>query len=560
MCTRSHQNAQKRRSSQESYSTSSFLRIESCLAKSSTKANVLLDNLSAPLYFIIISSYFFYAILCRFLVNAALGSTPLSSPLDSPDVLNTLVPLSDIGIASASIGSIKLPSMDSINLKNQHQPHLQHHHHLHHHSAVSQHQVRLNHFQGNESEYSNIDIGLDKIDKDTMIEDLLRNDDDNMISLKPSGSFENLQRLASILAKRCSNRLSQTTRFSNSYSSQTNSPASYRRNLGGGVNNGMGLPGDSVTSLRSLPLARRSLSTTAHSYSGNISNNNSCNHLCSSGSSLNIPALCSTDHQVGSSCKCLTSIPEAAIETGNDSNYELKALLLRQNGTNSSADKLLFIDSNGHCRLTSANSFQMCPDRHGNVGHLEMQSQSRDCNTKLISEESRKLKVSSNCTSKLVEFSLSSVGRSFIDETHDVRQTLTNFSISTPDTPTPNISPTKSVRQLSRDFDTFSNDFVMNCNSTSSQLQSKVTPKTIPLARFGGSWDLLELDLQFHEVNSDPCYNTDVEERIYHGEGFQLHRNYNEDNNDDDDDEDIQIDDPFGVLPTKPTPPDSLDL
>ncbi|XP_037935633.1 uncharacterized protein LOC119669703 [Teleopsis dalmanni] len=56
-----------------------------------------------------------------FLVNAALGSTPLSSPLDSPDVLNTLVPLSDIGVATTSIGSIKLSSMDSINLKNQQQ-------------------------------------------------------------------------------------------------------------------------------------------------------------------------------------------------------------------------------------------------------------------------------------------------------------------------------------------------------------------------------------------------------------------------------------------------------
>ncbi|XP_050331722.1 serine-rich adhesin for platelets-like isoform X2 [Bactrocera neohumeralis] len=56
-----------------------------------------------------------------FLVNAALGSTPLSSPLDSPDVLNTLVPLSDIGIASASIGSIKHSSMDSINAKNSQQ-------------------------------------------------------------------------------------------------------------------------------------------------------------------------------------------------------------------------------------------------------------------------------------------------------------------------------------------------------------------------------------------------------------------------------------------------------
>ncbi|KAH8419892.1 hypothetical protein KR009_003639 [Drosophila setifemur] len=56
-----------------------------------------------------------------FLVNAALGSTPLSSPLDSPDVLNTLVPLSDIGLTSASMGSMKLPSLDSIHLKQQQQ-------------------------------------------------------------------------------------------------------------------------------------------------------------------------------------------------------------------------------------------------------------------------------------------------------------------------------------------------------------------------------------------------------------------------------------------------------
>ncbi|XP_023158453.1 uncharacterized protein LOC101453831 isoform X3 [Ceratitis capitata] len=61
-----------------------------------------------------------------FLVNAALGSTPLSSPLDSPDVLNTLVPLSDIGIASASIGSIKHSSMDSINAKNSQQQQKRH--------------------------------------------------------------------------------------------------------------------------------------------------------------------------------------------------------------------------------------------------------------------------------------------------------------------------------------------------------------------------------------------------------------------------------------------------
>ncbi|XP_055855925.1 serine-rich adhesin for platelets isoform X2 [Episyrphus balteatus] len=54
-----------------------------------------------------------------FLVNAALGSTPLSSPLDSPDVLNTSVPLCEIGMATASVASMKLSSLDSINLKNQ---------------------------------------------------------------------------------------------------------------------------------------------------------------------------------------------------------------------------------------------------------------------------------------------------------------------------------------------------------------------------------------------------------------------------------------------------------
>ncbi|XP_023032683.1 uncharacterized protein LOC6644550 isoform X2 [Drosophila willistoni] len=79
-----------------------------------------------------------------FLVNAALGSTPLSSPLDSPDVLNTLVPLSDIGMTSASMGSIKLPSLDSINLKQQQKQQqrnaVQHHHHHHHHHQQQQQQ------------------------------------------------------------------------------------------------------------------------------------------------------------------------------------------------------------------------------------------------------------------------------------------------------------------------------------------------------------------------------------------------------------------------------------
>ncbi|XP_039233699.1 uncharacterized protein LOC6524407 isoform X11 [Drosophila yakuba] len=72
-----------------------------------------------------------------FLVNAALGSTPLSSPLDSPDVLNTLVPLSDIGLTTASMGSMKLPSLDSIHLKQQQkQQRTNNHGHVHAHAAT----------------------------------------------------------------------------------------------------------------------------------------------------------------------------------------------------------------------------------------------------------------------------------------------------------------------------------------------------------------------------------------------------------------------------------------
>ncbi|XP_055595620.1 uncharacterized protein LOC129746143 isoform X2 [Uranotaenia lowii] len=54
-----------------------------------------------------------------FLVNATFGATPLSSPLDSPDILQTLLPMGDIGTTAASMASVKVPSLDSIHLKNQ---------------------------------------------------------------------------------------------------------------------------------------------------------------------------------------------------------------------------------------------------------------------------------------------------------------------------------------------------------------------------------------------------------------------------------------------------------
>lgn len=542
-------------------------------------------------------------------MNAALGSTPLSSPLDSPDVLNTLVPLSDIGIASASIGSIKLPSMDSINLRNQQQhQHLhhqqqqqqQHHQHhqqqLHHSGAISQqHQVRLKNFRGGGGEEDTDSLADQRVERDSLIQDLLRQYEGGgkrSMALERSESFENLQRLASALAKRCcGNRHSQLTRMANSCSSQTNSPATCRRHFcsggsggsgigggGGGVGSCMGLTGDSITSLRSLPVAHRSLgttiATTLRSYSANTSDNNSCTHLCSSGSSLNLPSniLSSMDsHQLESSCKCLTSIPEASVETANDSNYELKALLLRQQNN---SNQLVLIDA-----LEQSNQ-KITPK---NTNNNKNNNDRKD-----VHLNSRKMKLNAHGgeTKKLLEFSLSSVGRSFIDDDgeecnlliNDLRENFMNFSITTPETPTPNISPTKSIRRpqeqqmVAKDYDTFSNDFVQNTTLNSKQQAERTS--SIPLACFGGSWDLLELDLEFHEVNSDPSFNADVEERIYHGEttqrvlsnnddGEKKHVevvNGNQDNNNEEDIEGILIDDPFGVLPMKPTPPDSLDL
>lgn len=132
----------------------------------------------------------------------------------------------------------------------------------------------------------------------------------------------------------------------------------------------------------------------------------------------------------------------------------------------------------------------------------------------------------------LVDFNLNSVGRSFIDE---IDETLTTISLNTPETPTPNISPSSS----NRFSESFSNDFQQKAPSTPSIVVSpiqEITKLTIPNANFCGSWDLLELDLNFHDVNFDPSFGGDLEECIYFG------------------------DDPLGLLPPFPTAPDAFDL
>ncbi|XP_050092653.1 uncharacterized protein LOC126575807 [Anopheles aquasalis] len=52
-----------------------------------------------------------------FLVNATLGCTPLSSPLDSPDILQSLVP-ADIGATVTSIASGNISSLDNVHQAN----------------------------------------------------------------------------------------------------------------------------------------------------------------------------------------------------------------------------------------------------------------------------------------------------------------------------------------------------------------------------------------------------------------------------------------------------------
>lgn len=146
----------------------------------------------------------------------------------------------------------------------------------------------------------------------------------------------------------------------------------------------------------------------------------------------------------------------------------------------------------------------------------------------------------------LLEFSLSSVGRSFIDETEEVEEAAACESLHTPDTPTPNISPSSSSNRFS---ETFSNDFIRAPSTPSiqvsplSELAHKKFLATVSDERanakgsnYAGSWDLLELDLNFHEVNFDPSFGGDVEEKVFFG------------------------DDPLGILPPKPTLPDSHDL
>lgn len=148
-----------------------------------------------------------------------------------------------------------------------------------------------------------------------------------------------------------------------------------------------------------------------------------------------------------------------------------------------------------------------------------------------------------------LEFSLSSVGRSFFEaEGGEEAYGKSLLALKTPETPSANITPSSSSNRFSdksftdsrtheyyldvpgddeQEFETNKNNLKMMFDVKSKMRQES----------YCGSWDLLEIDLDFHEVNLDPSFGVDVQEYVFMGD-----------------------DDPFGVLPPEPTQPDSLHL
>lgn len=407
----------------------------------------------------------------------------MSSPLDSPDVLNTLVPLSDIGMTSASMGSMKLPSLDSINLKQQ-----------------KQQQVRL--FRS-----KRLDSG---------------------------DSYENLQRLASALVPTPHNHGSHPHVSQGSFS---------HAHTGNTLDHGLGLG-------------------LGHDH-GHVS--------VSATGTINHTAITAST-QTPQSQLCSASLPSRTTSPARQAVVRSCGGGSMPNGVGDSSLRRYHTNSSGLSSSVSQ-SAQSLPSASA--------SASSKCLTAIPEVSSEPLATAATAATatatpaavpsvprqhaqqKLLEFSLSSVGRSFIDESSHVTQQV---SLTTPETPTPNISPSSQVCNS----DAFSNDFVpASATATATatvaaQSASAARAANIPLAEFGGSWDLLELDLQLNEVNLDPCYDTDVEECIFLGDGVGAGSGNGgigqTDADDDSDDDSVVVDDPFGMLPTKPTPPDSLDL
>uniref|UniRef100_A0A182S7R3 Uncharacterized protein n=1 Tax=Anopheles maculatus TaxID=74869 RepID=A0A182S7R3_9DIPT len=357
----------------------------------------------------------------------------MSSPLDSPDILQSFVPISDIGATATSASSVKVPSLDGIHLKNQ-----------------------------------------------------------QVCSL---GSLP--------LATYC-------------HSNSNISNASFH-NAATVVLSGMGMSGGRKHS----SLSGRSNTVDSRSY--------------------------------------------RSLATVQDSISELPELILLQHGTkhssgNDSVSRPVGInESDGSVGKTATDEINQNYLNNAAVGGVSKNRSSEDLHnnqppggTMPLSTRDRILnsfsRGSRDNMRSIVEFSLSSVGRSFIDNGDESDQdahsmVLEEEYLPTPDTPPPNVSPSSSNKVS----DSFSNDFkemIIPPSATVSPIEANHRNKANDCSKYllasgyGGSWDLLELDLDFHQVNCDPSFGNDVTETEFLGDD----------------------DDPFGMLPTQPTPPNLLDL
>lgn len=350
---------------------------------------------------------------CRFLVNATLGST-VSSPLESPDILQRFITANEIGAATTSMASIKL-SADSINTKSQ--------------------QVRP---------ISNSSFNSSNTNNNTTTTSFIQNLQQQQM---------NHQHHPTLLQQYQLQQHQSTTIFTSSISTNATTSAA-------------------------------------------------SDHCCTDGSG------CSSAS--GGDCRSTSGSVSAAP-------------CARQSSLNT-----IYETVSPPSRINFIPPTPVLPSRNPN---------------NIRSKEAR---------SSLLEFSLSSVGRSFIDgsEANNSSRSATlpvGDSLNTPETPTPNISPSSSSIVSNRCFsETFSNDFIKP--STPSVIVSPLDenapkrPHSVAATASSsttkdGSWDLLELDLDFHRVNFDPSFGGDVEERVFFAE------------------------DPLaGMLPAKPTEPDSHDL
>lgn len=390
----------------------------------------------------------------RFLANAALGSTPLSSPLDSPDLMQTLLPYGEIGATTTSVSSVKL-SMDNVHYRNQ--------------------QVRP-------------------------------------LSYPMSCNAANVNNSYNVTQ--------QIMTAQAAISAMKQRSSSLRQ---------------SVTNIRC-----------ASALQGSISELPEINYLSSCTKPRNSPSIL-----VNTSNRCCSD--------KKDTNMISQSCQEETEPTRCSRD------STGRLRLGTPSCPPLDRVHHTRTHSYSSSKDSHDNDyISIAPNQQHNLHQQQPYTnrSNFVEFSLSSVGRSFIDKDADdgdeniflsatgggrggvvESQTRKNQSsnvslLVTPDTPPPNISPSSSSAQ-NQNSETFSNNGCRPPSPAGTSIPT-ISPIEDQLVfksdSFGGSWDLLELDLDFHQVNLDPSLGNIVEELVFLG------------------------DDPYGMLPSKPTEPNLLDL